>query len=97
MEFLNEKNLFHIPDLDFSRYCKNEYHVNRGIYNTVDEWFFKQGLTRIVERRKTIIDFFDYIKTIQNSSRVTIGNGGLTKKLIQFWEIRENQFVTLNR
>lgn len=93
---VNEEKFFHIPDIDFLSYCRSEYQVNRGIYNTIDGWFFKQGLTKIVERRKVIISFFEYMRVIQNSSRFINGSGGLTKRLIQFWEVRESKFLTLS-
>ncbi|WP_338780401.1 hypothetical protein [Metabacillus sp. FJAT-52054] len=45
------------PDLVFQQYCKEVFGVNRGIYNTIDEWFFQAGAVSVLERRQIIVNF----------------------------------------
>lgn len=73
--------IIHNTDLEFSSYCKNMYKVNRGIYNTIDSWFYNQGVKNILHRRKKIIDFLNYL---QSNNTLSFGKGGLTHKLNEF-------------
>lgn len=50
----------HLPDLDFVRKAEEKFQVNRGIYNTIDAWFYKNGLEDIVKRRSHITQFLTY-------------------------------------
>ena len=47
----------HLPDLHFVRKAEGEFRVNRGIYNTIDAWFYENGLLDIVNRRSHITQF----------------------------------------
>ena len=77
--------LIHMPDLSFVKYCEKEYGVNRGIYNTIDQWFFEQGVHRIIERRKNIMQFLDSVELLQNDKgKVKFGSKGLTERLNGF-------------
>ena len=67
-----------LPDISFIRLCESQYGINRGIYNTIDLWFYEQGLKDIVERRKTILSF------LNGNSRRPFGNGGLSIKLQEY-------------
>lgn len=69
-----------LPDLSFIRLCESRYGINRGIYNTIDLWFYEQGFIDIVERRKTILSFLD------GNSRQRFGHGGLSIKLQEYCE-----------
>jgi hypothetical protein len=66
--------------------CNEKYGINRGVYNTIDEWFFKQGLVNILERRKNILSFLEFIKgkTEPKNGRCNFGHGGLTIKLQEY-------------
>jgi riboflavin kinase len=87
MKAFQDEELLNIPDLLFSKFCEEKYEINKGVYNTIDHWFYQQGLSRIVERRKTILNFFQYICLIENkNTKVKFGPGGLTTKLKQFWQ-----------
>ena len=35
------KNLHHLPDLRFAKWCEETYSVNRGVYNTIDEKLYR--------------------------------------------------------
>ena len=86
MECQSEE-ILHMPDLLFSKHCEEKYEVNKGVYNTIDRWFYNQGLNQITERRKTILSFFQYISLSENQGKkVKFGPGGLTTRLVCFWE-----------
>ncbi|MEH7125124.1 hypothetical protein V7127_18080 [Bacillus sp. JJ1773] len=84
MKTFQDDKLYHLPDIVFSKFCEQEYKVNKGVYNTIDQWFFNYGFTSIVERRETIIDFIHNIYMTGNKEKVKFGHGGLTKKLIEY-------------
>lgn len=67
-----------LPDLSFIRLCESRYGINRGVYNTIDLWFYDQGLKDIVERRKTMLSF------LEGNSRQPFGHGGLSVKLQKY-------------
>ena len=79
--------IIHLTDLSFINVCANKYGINRGVYNTIDEWFYRQGLLNILERRKNILFFLDYIKGKNEfkNSRYKFGHGGLTIKLQEYY------------
>jgi riboflavin kinase len=84
---LQDNEQIHLPDLHFSKFCEKEYEINRGVYNTIDHWFYEQGIRQIVDRRNIILQFFQYICIIDDkkSRKIKFGPGGLTSKLNKFW------------
>ena len=82
-----EKNI-HLPDLMFVNLCETEYGINRGVYNTIDAWFYKHEITDVLERRRNIISFLDFIKSnseTHGKSRQKFGPGGLAIKLQNYF------------
>ncbi|AZV41406.1 hypothetical protein [Peribacillus asahii] len=87
------EEILNMPDLLFSQLCEERYEINKGVYNTIDRWFYNQGLSLIVERREMILSFIQYISVTENQGKkVKFGSGGLTRKLDQFWEERIQTF-----
>lgn len=76
-------DLLHLTDLAFAQLCQKEYGLNRGIYNTVDSWFYNQGIENILERRRKILLFLEYLQDHVETKnlRPKFGSGGLTSKL----------------
>lgn len=75
----------HMPDLLFVRFCEKEFKVNRGIYNTIEQWFYDQGFHNILQRRETILGFLQFINMHQNNTgKIKFGYGGLTEQLNNF-------------
>jgi len=78
----------HLPDHEFADWCFAQYGLNKGIYNTLDKWFYNHGVKKIVERRTTIVSFLEYAQTsgVQKNSKQTLkfGKGGLNHLLEQF-------------
>lgn len=81
--------LVNLTDLDFSGLCKENYGVNKGVYNTIDQYFFNQGIRNILYRRVYILEFLDearaYKKTADNVTFIPFGAGGLSKSLHAFF------------
>lgn len=76
-----------MPDLKFVRFCEEEYGINRGIYNTVDEWFYEQGIGEIVRRREIILDFFKSLELNEDEDgKIKFGSKGLKGRLDHFFE-----------
>jgi riboflavin kinase len=76
------EKIIHLNDLSFIRLCYEKYGVNKGVYNTIDAWFYSKGVENILERRRKILLFLQYIK---NHSCSKFGHGGLTIKLQEFF------------
>lgn len=81
-EYLN------LPDLQFFNWCNQQYKINRGVYNTIDQWFYDDGLKGILPRRLYILSFLRFVSDNKRESNpqkfIRFGNGGLTKQLTEF-------------
>lgn len=82
-----EQPQFHIPDLLFCQLIQEQFQINRGIYNTVDIWFWKKGVYEVLQRRECIFHFFKKKRkeVADQDSRLKFGSGGLAKELEEFW------------
>ncbi|WP_286184749.1 hypothetical protein [Bacillus sp. SD075] len=82
MEYLN------LPDRLFFHWCQQKYRLNRGVYNTIDHWFYEYGIVHILHRRINLLAFLDFASTPEQDAGKTkfikFGNGGLTQKLHEF-------------
>lgn len=89
---LDLEEIIHLTDLSFIRFCDEIYGVNRGVYNTIDAWFYEQGIENIIARRKNVLYFLEFNnKNIdKESTRVKFGSGGLTVKLIEYYSKCDN-------
>jgi len=76
-------HILNLPDLQFSQFCQQQFSLNKGIYNTIDSWFYDNGIINIVDRRTMVLRFMSF--TISNDAEVKFGPGGLSKKLEEFW------------
>lgn len=77
----------HLTDLSFIAVCNEKYGINRGVYNTIDAWFYKQGMNNILERRNRVLEFLEFIKgnSDMKNNQCKFGHGGLTVKLEEFY------------
>lgn len=81
------KNLHHLPDLRFARWCEETYSVNRGVYNTIDEKLYEAGFEDIRERRNAIVTFLEkhvVHDQLKSKKYFTFGHGNLSIALQQF-------------
>ncbi|MED1951791.1 riboflavin kinase [Brevibacillus centrosporus] len=84
---LCDAGAIHFTDLQFVKYCEVQYGVNRGVYNTIDSWFYDKGIHHVLERRTKILQFFRYASSlaVKNGEKLSFGNGGLVLGLNKFW------------
>jgi hypothetical protein len=84
-----EDSVIHLTDLSFEKYCQEKFGINRGVYNTIDSWFYNKGVADIVARRKTIIRFLQYShgKSAANGQSLKFGHGGLRSRLDEYWTV----------
>lgn len=77
-----------LPDLQFFNWCNQKYQVNRGVYNTIDQWFYEYGIVDIHYRRIQLLAFLEFVKgeRIEQDKQkfIRFGHGGLTKRLNEF-------------
>jgi hypothetical protein len=76
-----------LPDLQFFTWCNRQYRVNRGVYNTIDQWLYEYGIVNVHYRRIQILAFLDFVKDEmleEQSKFIRFGHGGLSKRLNEF-------------
>lgn len=87
MNVVAEKSVIHYPDLHFVNYCTDEFDINRGIYNVIDKWFFEKNYFNVIERRKVIIEFLNYVsEENEMDQKAKFGKGGVSDYLAGFWQ-----------
>ncbi|MFF2289832.1 hypothetical protein [Peribacillus butanolivorans] len=85
---LEEMEYLHLPDRKFFQWCQQQYSLNKGVYNTIDNWFYEYGIIHILNRRINLLAFLEFATSPEQEAGKTkfikFGNGGLTKKLQEF-------------
>jgi hypothetical protein len=78
--------LVHAPDLQFAQYCIERFRINRGTYNTIDAWLFREGWTDIRKRRAAALRFLAQASEMANGGGrfVRFGHGNLSRHLARF-------------
>ncbi|WP_338452909.1 hypothetical protein R4Z09_14200 [Niallia oryzisoli] len=84
-----------LPDLDFFLWCQQQFKINRGVYNTIDRWFYQNGFKNLIHRRLYLLSFLEFV-TEENpkdhqQKYLKFGHGGLTKKLQEFIQETERK------
>lgn len=59
---LGQARYLNLPDLQFFNWCHSQFRVNKGIYNTIDQWFYDEGIENIHPRRVHVIAFYNLHK-----------------------------------
>lgn len=44
---LDNSEYLNLPDLQFFLWCQQQYKLNKGVYNTIDSWFYEYGIVHI--------------------------------------------------
>jgi riboflavin kinase len=82
-----------LPDLQFFKWCGRQFGVNRGVFNTIDNWFYENGIVNVYYRRMLLLEFLKFSLEDglgQGESKfLKFGHGGLTTKLNEFTGIRK--------
>ena len=86
----------HLNDLSFIQLCIENYGINKGIYNTIDAWFYEQGIKNILERRRNILLFLEFVNENRKTKK-KFGNGGLSIKLQQYFFEKNQKNTALPR
>ena len=89
---LLENEYLNLPDLGFYSKCHQQFHINRGVFNTIDNWFYEYGMINVAYRRIYILAFLEFVKEdnfVPDSQKfMKFGHGGLTMKLKEFIKIK---------
>ena len=76
-----------LPDLVFFHKCYQQYNINKEVFNTIDNWFYEQGVN-VLNRRRYVIACLEFVHDkhpVPNSQKfMKFGHGGLTVKLREF-------------
>ncbi|MFE5317475.1 RNA-binding protein [Paenibacillus sp. NPDC056579] len=95
---LTETDLVHLPDIQFVTYCFQMFGLNRGIYNTIDQWLYDSGYKDVLQRRKATVSFLHLINEKggreRTGSLLRFGKGGVTKQLYDFIHLPESVFLS---
>ena len=83
MNEIKEK-IINKTDLHFLRYCQGQYGINRGVYNTIEQWFYNKKVYNIESRRQYILDFLKHVFG-ENEGSGKFGREGLISNLQHFW------------
>lgn len=91
MAFEEQKSIINFPDLLFAKYCNEIYGLNRGVYNTIDEWFYKNNIESIEMRRKNILDFLQWTRSFHDKEtyKLKFGKGNLITLLTEYRNLQE--------
>nr|WP_246869473.1 hypothetical protein [Priestia megaterium] len=85
---LEKSEYLNLPDLQFFQWCHSQYGLNKGIYNTIDQWFYGIGIERVQYRRIFILKFLEFSKdygVVKDQQKfIRFGNGGLIRRLQGF-------------
>ena len=82
-----------LPDLQFFKWCDRQFGVNRGVFNTIDNWFNENGIVNVYYRRILLLEFLKF--SVEDGLRqgeskfIKFGHGGLSTKLNEFTGIRK--------
>ncbi|WP_438350576.1 RNA-binding protein [Paenibacillus sp. FA6] len=86
---INEQDfyIYQWPDLAFYHHCLKRYRLNRGIYNTMDQWFHDNGYPEIQQRRMVIIEFLECTSIVhvnEHYKYLSFGKGNLMTLLSSY-------------
>ncbi|MBB3111412.1 hypothetical protein FHS18_003480 [Paenibacillus phyllosphaerae] len=83
----SDSSLLEWPDLAFHHYCLKVYRLNRGVYNTIDQWLFDHGYQTIRGRRSMILRFLEHYANRlvrEDDKTLSFGKGKLIVELSLF-------------
>lgn len=92
MKVNKQKSVINLPDLLFIKYCEETFGLNRGVYNVIDEWFYKKDVKDIKMRREKILEFLLFAKSTLNSlnGKLKFGKGNLVNLLSEYVNTSES-------
>jgi riboflavin kinase len=90
---IDRSEYLNLPDLKFFQWCQQQYKLKKGIYHTIDNWFYEYGVVPITYRRIYILAFLEFaqVEEIETKKYIQFGKGGLSRKLDQFIKETEKE------
>lgn len=92
---LEKSEYLNLPDIEFFLLCEQQYWVNKGVYNTIDKWFYHDGIVNIIHRRIYLLAFLEFVTETYSKQGhhkyIRFGHGGLTNKLQEFMKETETE------
>lgn len=90
----SQEKIINKTDLHFFKYCQEQFGINRGVYNTIEQWFYNKEIYEIYTRRKYILEFLKYVFG-DDKGTGKFGEHGLTLNLKKFLKSNlKNDFKT---
>ena len=79
-------------DLHFLRCCQDQYGINRGVYNTIEQWFYNKKIEDITTRRRYVLCFLHHVYGDEKGSG-KFGKDGLISSLHSFWKCMNDKQI----
>ena len=79
-----QENIVNKTDLHFFRHCQDRFGINRGVYNTIEQWFYNKKVQDIACRRQYVLCFLKQVYGDEKGSG-KFGKEGLVSRLHKFW------------
>lgn len=76
-----QEEIVHLPDIQFVSLCRDNFGLNKGVYNEIDSWFYKNGIKNITNRRKHILQFLNSKTDYIVNGKLKFGPNNLNKHL----------------
>ncbi|MBA9028518.1 hypothetical protein [Peribacillus huizhouensis] len=80
-----QEQIINKTDLHFFRYCQEQFGINRGVYNTIEQWFYNKEVQEIAYRRKFVLRFLKHVYGDEKGSGKFLDEG-LVSRLHKFWK-----------
>jgi len=80
-----DNQVIHHTDFSFQKSLYYQFGINRGVYNTIEQWFFDHGYTEVTGRRTEIIKFLRCVsERFHKNGKLIFGSGRLTSCLEEY-------------
>ena len=93
--FLINNVYLNFPDLQFYNWCNQQFRINRGVFNTIDQWFYDFGITEVILRRIYILSFLNFVREAESKAEqqkfIRFGKRGLVNRLFEFIVYQEKK------
>lgn len=73
------RRIANLPELKFIEFCEKTYQSKKSTLDTIDGWFYEQGVCCVKKRRQFIMQFFQSVGRLEGDAIA------LKKKLDDFW------------
>ncbi|MET1029939.1 hypothetical protein [Domibacillus tundrae] len=96
---LKDSTFLNLPNSRFYEWCYEKYGLNRGVFNTIDNWLYEYGIVNVLSRRIYLLAFLDFAEAsgIRRGEQkyLKFGHGGLSEKLREFLQVQEDHIYSI--